>query len=126
MREVRLWLAAKDPPIAFAPSAPMLLLDKLQIGVETRRQWAIDGRKKAASGVPELGDRLVDGKCVQNVLGTLCTQRVAAKTANRSRKDVSTGLDGTVRRQAAYLRVSRVLLALRASDNWITPAMSWP
>lgn len=48
-----------------------------------------DSRIRAAGGVLDARERLVDFQGVRNALGPVCTESVVAEAANESRKEVS-------------------------------------
>ncbi len=57
---------------------------------------AADSRESVRSGVLERGERLVDGKGVREVLGTVCTKLVAVESVDERRIAVSAAADSQI------------------------------
>jgi hypothetical protein len=91
-REVRLLFSLRPSSRDFAPSSPILFMERLQTSEQTKCQRVLTVRMQAWGGILERREGLVRLKALCDVLCALRTQLVVLEAANKSRKRVLAAL----------------------------------
>ena len=118
---MRLWLAARAPPIAFAPSAPMSLRYKLQT-VKWTRQRALTTGKGREGAYPTLVRVVFVFKRSAMIFAPASFSALSPKLRKGVEQRRQRALTEGKEREAAYSSACRVSFLARPSEMYFAPS----